>query len=236
MDRQIIASISPELFVQLKREADPDNTRANSGGVVTRPIKGTVGVGVDPAVLARSMKDQAELNMIVDLMRNDLGRVCRFGSVKVEEARAIETHGGAAGVHHGVGTVTGVLREGLGMADLLAAAFPAGSITGAPKIRAMQIIDELEPVERGPYCGGIGYVSDGGGAAMNVAIRTAVITGSRAPGAPVDAIAAGLLDYAWARVSWYRATRGASGRRRWRRPAWWRGSRAGRVDQGCRHE
>ncbi|MBX3359168.1 MAG: anthranilate synthase component I family protein [Phycisphaeraceae bacterium] len=191
--RRIIASISPELFLDVGAD----------GRVVTRPIKGTRPAGTEPAVLAASAKDQAELNMIIDLMRNDLGRVCRFGSILVDEARTIETHGGVGGsgrggmggVHHGVATVSGELRAGAGLADLLGAAFPAGSITGAPKIRAMQIIRDLEPVARGPYCGAIGYVSDGGGAAMNVAIRTAVITGNPAPGDAQDAIRGGVLDY-----------------------------------------
>ena len=191
--RRIIASISPELFL---------DRRGASGRVVTRPIKGTRPARPDrPDLeldLRASAKDIAELVMIVDLMRNDLGRVCRAGSVVVEELRAIERHGAHAstGVLHGVATVAGVLREDADLADLLRAAFPPGSVTGAPKIRAMQIIDELEPVPRGPYCGAIGYVSDSGRAAFNVAIRTACITADPLPPeSPRDEIADGLLDY-----------------------------------------
>jgi anthranilate/para-aminobenzoate synthase component I len=120
-------------------------------------------------------------------MRNDLGRVCEFGSVRVDEPRVIERHGGRGegGVWQGVATVSGTVRAGLDLADVLRATFPPGSVTGAPKIRAMQIIDELEPVPRGPYCGAIGFISDCGRAAFNVAIRTAVLH-SRAPGAGPD--------------------------------------------------
>jgi anthranilate/para-aminobenzoate synthase component I len=117
------------------------------------------------------MKDQAELNMIVDLERNDLGRVCEIGSVKVSQPRTIETH---PMIYHGVATVEGVLRRDVGFVDLLRATFPGGSITGAPKIRAMEIIDELEPVRRGPYCGAIGYLSSDGSMRFNVAIRTMI--------------------------------------------------------------
>src|ERR1043166_8153159 len=100
--------------------------------------------------LMRSVKDQAELNMIVDLERNDLGRVCEIGSVKVINPREIETH---PTVYHGVATIQGQLRRDLGLVELLRATFPGGSVTGAPKSRAMEIIDELEQVRRGPYCG-----------------------------------------------------------------------------------
>lgn len=158
---------SPELFLRV----DPD---AGAGRrVVTRPIKGTRPrkPGMDEE-LRKSLKDQAELNMIVDLERNDLGRVCRVGSVRVTEARAVEAH---PTVFHGAATVEGVLRDGVGLVDLLAATFPGGSITGAPKIRAMQIIDELEPVRRGPYCGAIGYLSADGALQLNIAIRTMIV-------------------------------------------------------------
>ena len=143
--------------------------------VVTRPIKGTRPRRVDRRELIESEKDAAELHMIVDLMRNDLGRVCRYGSIRVPRARTIETHGR---VHHGVGEVVGTLREGVGLGELLRATFPAGSVTGAPKIRAMQIIEELEPVTRGPYCGAMGFISGDGSVRLNVAIRTAVVTGA----------------------------------------------------------
>ncbi|MBN1489320.1 MAG: aminodeoxychorismate synthase component I [Phycisphaerae bacterium] len=160
-----VVSASPELFFTLR---DRD--------VVTRPIKGTRRRSPDPVVdaslrreLCESPKDAAELAMIIDLERNDLGRVCEFGSVRVTEARTLEPH---PTVHHLVGTVVGRLREGLDVIDLLRAAFPGGSITGAPKIRAMEIIDELERAPRGVYCGSIGWIGLDGSAAFNIAIRT----------------------------------------------------------------
>lgn len=175
-----VVSASPELFL----EVDAATRR-----VVTRPIKGTLPGDADPRSLIESEKDAAELNMIVDLMRNDLGRVCEFGSVRVAEGRMVERHahddsgvrGGAGwgvrGVLHGVATIEGRMRAGLGLGDLLRATFPGGSITGAPKIRAMQVIEELEQRERGPYTGAIGFVSDCGHACFNIAIRTAAIRG-----------------------------------------------------------
>jgi anthranilate/para-aminobenzoate synthase component I len=153
---------SPELFLRVT----PDRT------VITRPIKGTrprqAGMDVE---LLHSTKDAAELNMIVDLERNDLGRVCEIGSVRVAQPRTIEAH---PTVYHGVATIEGTLRHDIGFVDLLRATFPGGSITGAPKIRAMQIIDELEPVRRGPYCGAIGYLAGDGSMEFNIAIRTMI--------------------------------------------------------------
>lgn len=161
-DFQIISN-SPELFLRVT----PDRH------VVTRPIKGTrprlAGMDVE---LLNSVKDQAELNMIVDLERNDLGRICEIGSVKVTEPRGIEAH---PTVYHGVATIEGVLRNDVTLVDLLRATFPGGSVTGAPKIRAMQIIEELEPVRRGPYCGAIGYLAANGTIELNMAIRTMVV-------------------------------------------------------------
>ena len=122
--------------------------------------------------LRDSIKDQAELNMIVDLERNDLGRVCEIGSVRVTRPREIETH---PTLYHGAATVEGTLRPDVGFVDLLRATFPGGSITGAPKIRAMEIIEELEPTRRGPYCGAIGYLEPDGTMEFNIAIRTMVI-------------------------------------------------------------
>jgi para-aminobenzoate synthetase component 1 len=136
--------------------------------------------------------------MIVDLMRNDLGRVCDFGSVRVETPRQIETHGGPRrGVLQATAAVSGTLRPGLTIADVLATAFPGGSVTGAPKIRAMQIIDELEPIQRGPYCGCFGWIGDDGAAAFNILIRTALLTGTPAgpATAPASTLADGTLDY-----------------------------------------
>jgi anthranilate/para-aminobenzoate synthase component I len=158
-----LASTSPELFL----EVDPLRN------VVTRPIKGTRPASVPAEELRRSAKDTAELNMIVDLLRNDIGRVCSYGSVKVPEPRTIESH---PTVHHGVATVVGQLHETRDTIDLLRATMPGGSITGAPKVRAMEIIEELEPVRRGPYCGAIGYLS-AAETCLNIAIRTLAIDG-----------------------------------------------------------
>jgi para-aminobenzoate synthetase component I len=178
-----IVSMSPELFL----DVDGD-----SRTVITRPIKGTRPATHPRAAseLQESIKDQAELNMIVDLMRNDIGRVCEFGSVQVTQPREIETH---PTVHHGVATIRGRLRETASLADLLRATFPGGSITGAPKIRAMQIIDEIEPVRRGPYCGSLGWLNAAGSARLNIAIRTISLSGNRLPG--VWGELDGVLDY-----------------------------------------
>jgi anthranilate/para-aminobenzoate synthase component I len=158
---------SPELFLRVTRDA------LGRRRVVTRPIKGTRPRASGMAAqLRESAKDAAELNMIVDLERNDLGRVCEIGSVKVTEPRAVEAH---PTVYHGVATVEGALREDVTFVSLLRATFPGGSVTGAPKIRAMQIIDQLEPVRRGPYCGAIGYLASDGTLEFNVAIRTIIM-------------------------------------------------------------
>jgi para-aminobenzoate synthetase component 1 len=163
-----LISNSPELFLRVTPL--PGGRRR----VVTRPIKGTRprGPGMEEQ-LRRSAKDEAELNMIVDLERNDLGRVCEIGTVKVTQPRAIEAH---PTVYHGVATVEGILRPDVTFAGLLRATFPGGSVTGAPKIRAMEIIDELEPSRRGPYCGAIGYLDSDGTIEFNVAIRTMTVT------------------------------------------------------------
>lgn len=155
--QRVIASTSPELFLDVR-----------DGHVITRPIKGTLPADADPAQLRDSVKDAAELHMIVDLLRNDLGRVCAYGSVRVRQPRRIETH---PTVHHGVATIEGRLHGSKDLVDLLRATVPGGSITGAPKVRAMQIIDELETTRRGPYCGCIGYVH-GSRSTWNIAIRT----------------------------------------------------------------
>jgi para-aminobenzoate synthetase component 1 len=159
-----ILSLSPELFLHV----NPTNRT-----ITSRPIKGTRSATQNAGDLRDSAKDAAELHMIIDLMRNDLGRVCEYGSITVPQARVIETH---PTVHHGVGEVTGVLRDGITIGEILEATFPGGSITGAPKIRAMQVIDELEPSPRGPYCGAIGMLSDSGGMMLNITIRTLLIT------------------------------------------------------------
>ena len=169
-----VLSTSPERFLLL----EPD------GRVETRPIKGTRPRGktanedlAQMTELLASAKDRAELAMIVDLERNDLGRVCRFGSVRVAQHAALESY---SNVHHLVSVVEGKLKGGCDVVGLLAATFPGGSITGAPKIRAMEIIDELEAVSRGVYTGAIGYISDHGRADFNIAIRTLVVEGDRA--------------------------------------------------------
>jgi len=165
-----VLSTSPELFLELRGRA-----------VTTRPIKGTRRRGADPeedralaAELASSAKDHAELAMIIDLERNDLGRVCRPGTIRVADPGSIESF---ATVHHRVATVEGEIEEGIDRVDLLAATFPGGSITGAPKVRAMEIIDELEAARRGAYTGSIGILTDDGGMDLNIAIRTATLAG-----------------------------------------------------------
>lgn len=158
---------SPETFLRITPQ--PNGSRL----VTTRPIKGTRPrlTGMEET-LRNSIKDQAELNMIVDLERNDLGRICEIGSVKVTQPRIIEAH---PTVFHGAATIEGTLRPDVTFVDLLRATFPGGSVTGAPKIRAMQIIEELEPVRRGPYCGAIGYLSADGHVEFNIAIRTMIV-------------------------------------------------------------
>lgn len=158
-----VVSLSPELFLQF----DPINR-----SIRTRPIKGTLPAGADPEQLERSEKDAAELAMIVDLMRNDLGRICDTGSIDVTIPRSIECH---PGVIHGVAEVTGRLRKTVQFGELLRSTFPPGSVSGAPKVRAMQIIDELEPVRRGVYCGALGFASNCGRFELDVSIRTLLL-------------------------------------------------------------
>ncbi len=150
----------------------------------TRPIKGTrprgATAGEDAALrreLQDSPKDDAELSMIVDLLRNDLGKVCEPRTVRVAEHKRLEAY---QNVYHLVSIITGRVRPGVGAADLLRATFPGGSITGCPKIRAMEIIDELEPQVRQVYCGAIGYLGLHRNLDLNVAIRTAIIAGGQA--------------------------------------------------------
>lgn len=163
-----ICSVSPELFLSY----DPRTRR-----VTTRPMKGTAASIAPEESLRASPKDQAELNMIIDLMRNDLGRTCIIGSVQVDASRAIERHTSPKGdgLLQATGTVSGTLRTDRSPLDLLWNAFPPGSITGAPKLRAMQIIQELEQRPRGFYCGTLGFIGDDGQMMLNVGIRTATI-------------------------------------------------------------
>ena len=168
-----VLSSSPERFLKV-----------TGRHVETRPIKGTRPRGRTAdedrrlaAELLASPKDSAELTMIVDLERNDLGRVCDYGSVAVTEHKAVEPY---ASVFHLVSTVEGRLHEGRDLVDLLKATFPGGSITGAPKIRAMEIIDELEPTQRSVYTGSIGYIGLDGTMDLNIAIRTILVRGERA--------------------------------------------------------
>jgi len=163
-----IGSSSPERFLFLKGDM-----------MQTRPIKGTRPRGRDARDdyknmkdLKGSIKDRAELNMIVDLERNDLGKFCYYGSVKVLEHAVIEKY---ARVFHSVSTVVGRVQKGIDISNILKASFPGGSITGTPKIRAMGIIDEMEPVARGIYTGSIGYIGIDSTTDLNIVIRTFVI-------------------------------------------------------------
>ena len=164
-----VLSASPEEFLHLER-----------GQVRVRPIKGTRPAGETTdesaryaAELLASEKERAENVMIVDLIRNDLGRVCRIGTVAVPSLFAVERH---PTVLHLVSTVVGELLPSADAVGLLRACFPGGSVTGAPKLRSMEIIEELEPVRRGVYCGAIGYISFGGDMGTSIAIRTLVLT------------------------------------------------------------
>jgi len=172
-DETTIVSASPERFL-----------RTRGDWVETRPIKGTRARGQTPEedqALARellnSIKDRAENIMIVDLERNDLGRVCRYGTVKVTELAILEVF---PTVFHLTSTVEGRLRKGKNSIDLLKATFPGGSITGAPKVRAMEIIDELEPTRRSVYTGNIGYIGFDGSLDLNIVIRTFIIKNDKA--------------------------------------------------------
>jgi para-aminobenzoate synthetase component I len=168
-----ILSASPEPFLSV----------SSDGLVATNPIKGTRPRGRDrdddrrlACELLASAKDRAENVMIVDVLRNDLGRVCRPGSVRVPRLCRLER---TAAVQHLVSTVTGQLRAGRDAFDLLAASFPGGSITGAPKIRAMELLERLEPVRRGPYTGIAGWLGPDGAMATSILIRTFVADGER---------------------------------------------------------
>jgi para-aminobenzoate synthetase component I len=168
-----VAGSSPERFLRIR-----------DGRIETRPIKGTRPRGALPADDARlgnellaSEKDRAELLMIVDVERNDLGRICEVGSIRVDDIFRLETH---PTVHHLVAAVSGTIRSGCDAFDCIRSLFPGGSITGAPKIRAMQIIDEIETCPRHLYTGAVGYLGFDGNCDLNVAIRTIYCVGDRA--------------------------------------------------------
>jgi anthranilate synthase component 1 len=168
-----IAGSSPELMV-----------RSRNGRVFSRPIAGTRPRGATPQEdreleeeLLADPKERAEHVMLVDLARNDVGRVCEFGSVQVDDLMVIERY---SHVLHIVSGVSGDLRPGVGPVDVLRATFPHGTVSGAPKVRAMEIIDELEPVARGPYAGAVGYLDFSGNLDTAIALRTMVAAGGKA--------------------------------------------------------
>ena len=163
-----VISFSPELFF-----------RIDGGLIRARPMKGTAPRGNTPdedaqiaAMLSRDIKQRAENLMIVDLLRNDIGRISETGSVRVPDLFTVETY---PTLHTMVSGIEGRLKPGLSMLDVFAALFPCGSVTGAPKVRAMEIIAELEPWQRGAYCGAVGVFSPDGSALFNVAIRTLTV-------------------------------------------------------------
>jgi len=168
-----VVSSSPELFLKRKDRL-----------IETRPIKGTRPRGGTPTEdhalrkdLLSSSKEAAELTMVVDLERNDLGRVCEYGSVEVAEHRYVDK---LPTLFHTVSTVRGLLRPDVSTVDILRATFPGGSISGCPKIRAIEVIDELEPTRRHVYTGSIGFFGPGGDFTLNIAIRTMVVSQGRA--------------------------------------------------------
>jgi anthranilate synthase component 1 len=173
LDDLVLVGSSPEVLV-----------RREGARVETRPIAGTRPRGGDEAhdraleaELLASEKERAEHLMLVDLGRNDLGRICRFGSVRTTEFMTVERY---SHVMHLVSHVEGELREEIGNAEVLEACFPAGTVSGAPKIRAMEIIEELEPVRRGAYAGAVGYIDVHGNMDLAIAIRTLVFRDGRA--------------------------------------------------------
>jgi para-aminobenzoate synthetase component 1 len=168
-----IVSASPEMFITIRGRV-----------ISTKPIKGTRPRVTDRFIneknlseLLNSEKEQAELNMIIDLERNDLGRICQYGTIKVSQPRTIEVY---PTLFHAVAAVEGKLRDEITFCNVLKAVFPGGSITGAPKIRAMEIIDELEPTQRGVYTGSIGFIGIDGTVCLNIAIRTVIIRHGKA--------------------------------------------------------
>jgi anthranilate synthase component 1 len=168
-----VAGSSPELM-----------TRVREGQVFSRPIAGTRPRGESPdrdlaleEELRADPKERAEHVMLVDLARNDLGRVCDFGTVAVDELMVVERY---SHVMHLVSGISGKLRAGVGPVDVLRATFPHGTVSGAPKVAAMEIIDRLEPVARGPYAGALGYIDFSGNVDTAICLRTVVISGGQA--------------------------------------------------------
>jgi para-aminobenzoate synthetase component 1 len=166
-----IVSASPEMFITV-----------NNGIISTKPIKGTrpriINSDKDYAQeLLDNEKEQAELNMIIDLERNDVAKICVPGTRKVTQPRTVEVF---PTVFHAVATIAGQLRKDISFCDIIKAMFPGGSITGAPKIRSMEIIDELEPTARGVYTGSLGFISINGNISLNIAIRTIIIKNKKA--------------------------------------------------------
>lgn len=180
-DNKYVISSSPERFISVRNESNnlDYNRQMVERKVQTKPIKGTrprynnsdLNEKMKSSLLL-SKKDDSELTMIVDMERNDLGRVCRYNTVKVTAKKELEEH---PTVYHLVGTVEGILHPQHDVIDLIKATFPGGSITGVPKVRAMQIIDELEPTRRNVYTGAIGYISFDGNIDFNIAIRTFLV-------------------------------------------------------------
>jgi para-aminobenzoate synthetase component 1 len=186
-----VVSASPERYLRVRHR-----------DVETRPIKGTAATS---AALRSSGKDHAENVMIVDLARNDLGRVCRPGSIHVPELCAVESH---PGLHHLVSTVRGRLRDEVGLGALVRATFPPASVTGAPKPRVLQAIEDLEPVRRGVYCGALGWIDTSAGdprrmtADLAVAIRTFTVLGSPGAGCTHFSVGGGIVADSRPETEW----------------------------------
>ena len=196
-----LASLSPELFFRVEPPRD------GTSRIVTRPMKGTAPRDPDPGrdaglavALQESPKARAENLMIVDLLRNDIGRLARTGSVRVPDLYRIEPY---ATVHQMTSTVTGELAEPATLSRLIPALFPCGSVTGAPKIRAVEIIDALEPAPRGAYCGAVGWMGPDGACAFSVAIRTLSIEGGEVTvGVGGGIVADSTADGEWEEALW----------------------------------
>ena len=187
--------VSPEMTVVCGSSPEP-MVQLLDGRVISRPIAGTRRRGRDDAAdrrlageLIEHPKERAEHVMLVDLARNDVGRVVRFGTEQVDELMTLERY---SHVMHLTSQVSGELRPGQGPVDVLRATFPAGTVSGAPKVRAMEIIDDLEPVKRGPYAGVVGYVDFSGNLDTAIAIRTMIV--DAAGGASVSAGAGIVAD------------------------------------------